>query len=140
MCELVGALILSQLSNIFKYTDIYRNDGLIIIRNPNGPKIDRCRKRISNALKLQGFKITIYINLKIENFLDLTLNLRKGTFETYKKRRIRPSTTILFQTTLPQLSNKYQNQLAADNLINLSTPTFSTKQTHIRQRTKNLRL
>ena len=32
-----------------------------------------------------GFRITININLKIVKFLDVTLNLKKGTFEPYKK-------------------------------------------------------
>ena len=35
-------------------------------------------------MKLLGFKIAIKINLKI-NFLDVTLNLEKGTFEPFKK-------------------------------------------------------
>ena len=87
VCELVSAPILSQLSNIIKNTDmgLYGDDGQIITRNPNGPKLDSHRKRISNALKLLGFKITIYTNLKILNFLDVTLNLKKGIFEPYKK-------------------------------------------------------
>ena len=61
--ELVDALILYQLSNVTNNTDMVlsRDDGLIIIRNPNGPKLDIYRKRIYNALKLLGFKITIYI-------------------------------------------------------------------------------
>ena len=65
--------------------ELYRNDSLIIFRNPNGPKLDSYRKKISNAQKLQRFKITIHTNLKIGNFLDVTLNLSKGTYETYKK-------------------------------------------------------
>ena len=51
---------------------LYRDDGLILIRNPNG--LNSYRKRISNALKLLGFNITIYTNLKIINFLDVTMN------------------------------------------------------------------
>ena len=98
-CELVDAQILYQLSNIIKNTDmgLYRDDGLIINRNPNGPKLDSYRKRISDALKLLGFRITIYTNLKIVNFLDVTLNLRKGTFEPYKKEN---DTPIYIHTSL----------------------------------------
>ena len=83
LCELVGALILSQLSNIIKNTDMrrYRDNGLIIIKNTNEVKLDSDRKRLSNALKLLWFYIAIYTNLKIVNFLDLTINLKKGTFE-----------------------------------------------------------
>ena len=68
--ELVGAIILSQLSRIINNTDmgLYRDDGLIIIRKPNGPKVDNYRKRMSNTLKLLGFKSTIHTNLKTVNF------------------------------------------------------------------------
>ena len=53
VCELVGALILSQLSRIINNTDmgLYRDDGLIIIRNPNGPKVDNYRKNIQRTEK-----------------------------------------------------------------------------------------
>ena len=37
------------------------------------------RKKISNALKLLGFKITIYTNLRTVNFLDVTLNFANCT-------------------------------------------------------------
>ncbi len=77
MCELVGALILSQLSNIIRNNDMgrYRDDGLIeMITNPNGPKLDSYRKRICSTLKFLGFKITIYTNLKIVNLLNVILN------------------------------------------------------------------
>ena len=60
---------------------------LIIISNQNGAKLDSHKKRISNALKLLRFRITIHTNLKIVNFLDVTLSLSKGTFEHYKKRK-----------------------------------------------------
>ena len=87
VCELVGALILSQLSNIINntYMELYRDDRLIIIRNPNRPKLDSNRKRIASSLKLLGFRITIHTNLRIVNFWDVTLNLYKGTYEPFKK-------------------------------------------------------
>ena len=42
VCKLVSILILSQLSNIIKNTDmgLYRYEGLIMTKNPNGPKLD----------------------------------------------------------------------------------------------------
>ena len=67
---------------------LYRDDGLII-KEPNGPKLDKYRKKI-NSLKLQGFKITIKTNLKITNFLSVTLNLEKGTFKPFKKENDTP--------------------------------------------------
>ena len=58
---LVGMLILSQLSRIIDKENIglYRDDGLIIKKEPNSPKVDKYRKKITNALKLLGFKIAI---------------------------------------------------------------------------------
>ena len=47
-------------------------------------------KKISKALKLLGFKITINTNLKTVNFLDVTQNLKKHTFEPYKKENDTP--------------------------------------------------
>ena len=68
---------------------ICRDDGLIINRNPNGPKQDSYRERISSALKL-GFRITICTNLKIVNFLDVTSKFKNGTFEPFKKENDTP--------------------------------------------------
>ena len=82
----------SQLSNIMINTDLgqYRDNSLIIIRNPNGPKLDSYRERISNAIKLLGFRIPINANQKIVNLLDVTLNVDKSTFEPYKKENDTP--------------------------------------------------
>ena len=90
VCKFVGVLILSQLSRIINNTDmgLYRDDGLIIIRKPNGPKVDNYRKRISNSLKLLGFKSALHTNLKTVNFLDIRLNLTNYTYEPYKKDNI----------------------------------------------------
>ena len=117
---MVSALILSQLSNIIKNTDmgLYRDDGLIIIRNPNGPKLDSYKKRISNALKLLGFRITIHTTLKIVNFLDVTLNLIKGTFEPYKKENDTPiyiHTSSNHPTSIIKQISKFINHRLSDN-------------------------
>ena len=108
--------ILSQLSRIINNTDLglYRDDGLIIIRKPNGPKLENYRKKISNALKLLGFKSAIHINLKTVNFLDITLNLTNCTYEPYKKITTHQSTYTHLQTTHPQFQNKPPNPLAID--------------------------
>ena len=55
------------------------------------------------------FRITIHTNLKIVNFLDVTQNLSKGSFEPYKKKMSHQSTYTRLQTTHLQLSNKSQN-------------------------------
>lgn len=45
---------------------LYRDDRLILIREPNGPKLDRFMKKILNALKTIGFKIEISAGTKTE--------------------------------------------------------------------------
>ena len=97
VCELIGALILSQLLRIINNTDmgLYRDNGLIIIRKPNGLILDNFRKRISNTLKLLGFKSTIHTNLKTVNFLDTTLNLTNCTYKPY----IKDNTPIYINTS-----------------------------------------
>ena len=55
-CELVGIYILSILAETInkKDTGLYRDDGLIILRNCNGPKTGKDITRISKQI---GFKI-----------------------------------------------------------------------------------
>ena len=80
------------------------------------------------TLKLLGFRITTNTNLKIVNFLDLTLNLKKGTFKPYKKEN---DTPIYIHTSSnhPPLIIKYPNQLAAD--YNSSSIDIFIKNKHI---------
>ena len=133
MCELISALRLSQLSNIFRNTDmgLYRDDSLIIISNPNGPKLDRYRKRISNSLKLLGFKITIYTNLKIANFLDVTINLRKGTFEPYTKENDAHIYIHTSSNNLPSVIKQIPKSVSLRLSNNSSNLGFFNKYKHI---------
>ena len=66
VCELVGLYILSLLNNKYNYKDtgLYRDDGLIILRNLIGQQTDKARKTIINTFNNIGFKIDIQTNLK----------------------------------------------------------------------------
>ena len=48
ICELIGLYLLDKLSNITGKNQIglYRDDGLALIDNPNGPKLDKLRKKL----------------------------------------------------------------------------------------------
>ena len=87
VCELVGIYLLSLLANIIDKNNsgLYRDDGLIFLRNVNGQKMDRVRKNVIKIFKEVGFKIEIQTHLKIVNFLDVTFNLANGTYRPYKK-------------------------------------------------------
>ena len=61
ICELVGIYILTRLATIIKKSDcrLYRNDGLVILRNVNEQEIDCTRKNIVKIFKDVGFSIYI---------------------------------------------------------------------------------
>ena len=87
VCELVGIYILSTLGQKIhkKDTGLYRDNGLIILQNCDGPTTDRIRKDIIRIFKQIGFKIEIKTNVKEVHFLDITFDLRKETYRPYKK-------------------------------------------------------
>ena len=87
MCELVGTYILNQLKDTFQHhsAGLYRDDGLAVVKGLSGPEIERMKKRIIKIFKDCGLKITIKGDLKIVNFLDVTFDLHKNTYEPYRK-------------------------------------------------------
>ena len=56
---------------------LYRDDGLGAFRNMGPRTADKLRKRFSKLFETFGLKITIQTNLKIVNYLDITLNLTR---------------------------------------------------------------
>ena len=88
VCELVGIYILCFLEKLInkKNCGLYRDDGLLILRNVNGQQIDQMHKNIIKIFKDIGFAIDVELNLKIVDFLDITFNLNNGTYRPYKKR------------------------------------------------------
>ena len=87
VCELVSIYILCFLAKLINKSDcgLYRDEGLLILRNVNGQQIDRIRKNIIKIFKDIGFAIDVETNLKIVDLLDITLNLNNGTYRPYKK-------------------------------------------------------
>ena len=87
ICELVGIYIQSKLAKLIdkKNLGLYRDDGLILLKNTKGREVDQIRKKVIKIFKDVGFKIEIKTNLKIVDFLDVTMNLSNGTYSPYKK-------------------------------------------------------
>ena len=87
VCELIGLFLLNNLSEKYGKNNVglYRDDGLVLLRNASGPQSERTRKDITREFKKQGLNISISTNLKICNFLDVTLNLTDGTQYPYRK-------------------------------------------------------
>ena len=76
-CELVGLYLLSKISLLIDLDNfgLYRDNGLALIDNANGPKLDRLRKNITATFKNEGLSITIETNLVKTDFLHATFNL-----------------------------------------------------------------
>ena len=93
LCELVGLFILFRLGQKFglKRSGLYRDDGLSCFEL-DGHDADAIRKHIIQMFNEEfKLKITILTNLKVVNFLDVTFNLKYGTFEPYSKPNSQPT-------------------------------------------------
>ena len=87
VCELIVLFLLNNLSKKYGKNNVglYRDDGLVLLRNASRPHSEQTRKDITREFKKQGLNISISTNLKICNFLDVTLNLTDGTHYPYTK-------------------------------------------------------
>ena len=85
--ELVGLYLLSKVSKIIDnaHLGLYRDDGLALITNCNGRKLDRIRKKLH-----QTFKELCDDNV---DFLDFSLNVGDKSHRPYKK----PNDTPVYQ-------------------------------------------
>ena len=87
VCELIGLFLLNNLSEKYGKNNVglYRDDGLVLLRNASGPQSERTRKDVTREFKKQVLNISISTNLKICYFLDVTLNLTDGVHSPYRK-------------------------------------------------------
>ena len=69
-CELVGCMILSQLSNLYGNSiGLYRDDGLAIF-NETPRKIEMIKKNICKIFNKYNLKVTIEANKKVVDFYN----------------------------------------------------------------------
>ena len=87
LCKLVGTFLLEKNSAICNEVDIglYMDDGLAVFRNKNGTKLEKIKKKLQRLFKEYDLEIIAESNQKIVNYLDVTLNLKDGTFRPYHK-------------------------------------------------------
>ena len=84
VCELVGLYLLNLLTNKFGKHNIclYRDDDLSCFQNISGPDSEKmCKIFTKNRLI-----ITVESYLPITNFLDVTIDLKSGTYYPYRKQ------------------------------------------------------
>ena len=87
VCELIGIFMLSLLSEHItsNHTGLYRDGGLAILKNTSGPEAEKLKKKFQNLFKEKDLDIIGQCNLKITNYLDITLNLNDGSYRPYRK-------------------------------------------------------
>ena len=92
ICKLVGIYNLHQLKNVIRKENagLYRDDGLVILQNLSDPELERIRKRIIKIFKYCGLNITIKMNLKTVDFLDVRSDLVNNTYQPYSKPNNEP--------------------------------------------------
>ena len=94
VCELAGLFLLNNLENKFdKNSDgLYRHDGLALFKNINSQQADKICKEFYQLFKENGLSLEIECNLKIVNYLDITLDLNNGTYKPCRQ----PNNEILY--------------------------------------------
>ena len=65
---------------------LYRDDGLIIVQKSTPRKCDGIRKKLHKLFEDFGFRLDVTTDLKITDYLDITLNLYSGTVSPFRKR------------------------------------------------------
>ena len=87
VCELIGIFMLRLIGNKYNpnNTGLYRDDGLAAFKNTSGPQCEKIKKNDQKMFKNNGLDIIINCNMKIVNYLNVTLNLNDGSYGPYKK-------------------------------------------------------
>ena len=95
VCELVGIFIPYQLSHIYKKynTGLYRDDNLAVFRNTSGPQAEKIEKHFQSIFHKNNLSI-VNCNLKILDYLDVTLNLSDGSYKLFINQTARSTTSI----------------------------------------------
>ena len=87
VCELFGTFLLDKMSEKYENnrSRLYRDDGLSVFKNKSGTQLERIKKNLQKTFKDFGLEIVAESNLKLVNYLDVTLNLNNGSFKPYHK-------------------------------------------------------
>ena len=87
VCELVETFLLDKISEKHDKNSIglYRDDGLSVFKNKSCIQLERIKKSLQKIFKEFGLDIVAESDLRIVNYLDVTLNFNDGSFRPYHK-------------------------------------------------------
>ena len=63
------------------------DDSLVILMNTSGPEAERRKKKFLKIFKEKDLNIIVQCNMKMTNYLDITLHLNKGTYCPSRKNK-----------------------------------------------------
>ena len=64
---------------------LYIDDGLSVFKNTTGLQSKKIKKTFQKMFKNKGLDMIITCNVKIVNYLQVTLDLNDGSYHPYKK-------------------------------------------------------
>ena len=87
ICDLMGIFMLSLLRKKYSSNNIclYLDGGLSVLRNISGQQAEKHTKIIQKFFRDKGLQTIIKCNLKVVDYLDVTLNLNDGTYHSFHK-------------------------------------------------------
>ena len=79
--------MLSLIGNKYNPNNIglYRDNRLAVFKNTSGPQSEKIKNTFKQMFKNKGLDIIINCNMKIVNYLDVTLNLNDGSYRPLQK-------------------------------------------------------
>ena len=120
----MGSFLLSQLQDL--NVGLYRNDGLAIT-NATPRDTENMKKEICRIFNNNGLRITIEANKQIINFLDVTFNLNRSTYQPFTK----PNTSLQYvhrKSNHPPITTKNIPAGVNKRLLSLSSDKASFDQ------------
>ena len=112
VCELIRIFMLSLIGDKYNPNNIglYRADGLAVFKNTSSPQSEKIKKTFQKIFKSKGLDIIINCNMKIVNYLEVTLNLNDGSYRLYKKANEETNYIHVNSDQPPSILNNFQSQ------------------------------
>ena len=107
---------------------LYRDDGLTCFENNDGHQNDKIRKELIKIFQRNGLKLDIKCNLKVVDYLDITSDLKTGSYKPYRKPNINSKSnhtpTILKQIPTA-ISNRISTNSSNEEIFKNSAPYYN---------------
>ena len=126
VCEFVGIFMLNKISEKYDKSDIglYSDDGLVLFKNIGGPESEHTKKNFQSLFKKYRLEIIIECNKKVVDFLDVTFNLKDGTYKPYQKPDNKISYINVQSNHPPNITNQLPRRIEQQLSSNSSNETI----------------